>query len=196
VLRFGGVQLASRLKPLTDIFRAATLSLATIRGLSAEPPADVNTLGSRTYRQFESLSLRQFAQSRMFSRRSRGLLSPVAVAFSNSSSGLTTGTTALLFSEAPVSLRTSVLRPFDTVLEIRSFRVTYELQRKEVRPLLSDRREPPISRISSRLCNSWFLSPAAKRALAKACSLFLLPPSQGSNPSASARQCGAQGKCP
>jgi len=60
-------------------------------------------------------------------------------------SGLPIGITALLFSETPVSLQTSVLRPFDTVFEIRSFRVTYELHRKEVLPLLSDRRERRIS---------------------------------------------------
>jgi hypothetical protein len=90
------------------------------------------------------LSLRQLAQARVFSGRSRWQLSPVAVAISNSSSGLRTRTNALLFSETPVSLRTSGLRPFGTVLEIRSLRVTYELQRKEARPFLSDRREPPI----------------------------------------------------
>jgi hypothetical protein len=90
------------------------------------------------------LSLRQLAQGRVFSTRSRWQFSPVAVAVSNSSSGLSTVTTALLFSETAVSLRTSALRSFDTVLEFRSFRVTCKLQREEVRPLLSDRREPPI----------------------------------------------------
>jgi hypothetical protein len=96
-----------------------------------------------SYRKFESHSLRQLA----LSRRSRWQFSPVVEAVSNSNSGLPTGPTALLFSETPVSLRTSVLLPFDMVLEIRSFRVTCELQRKEVRPLRSDKREPPISKL-------------------------------------------------
>jgi hypothetical protein len=65
----------------------------------------------------------------------------VTVAISNLSSGLPTRPNALLFSETPVSLRTSGLRPVGTVLEIRSFRVTWELQRKEVRPFLSDRQK-------------------------------------------------------
>src|SRR4030081_2738396 len=64
------------------------------------------------------LSLRQLAQGRVFSGRTRGQLSPAAVAISNLGSGLLTGRTALLFSEGPISLRTSGLRPFSTVLEI------------------------------------------------------------------------------
>ncbi len=51
----------------------------------------------------------------------------------------------VLFSETPVFLRTSELRPFGTVLKIRSFRVTYELRGKEVQPFPSDMREPPIA---------------------------------------------------
>jgi hypothetical protein len=65
------------------------------------------------------------------------------------SSVLLTGRTALLFSERPVSLRTSGLDPFATVLKIRLFRATYEPQRKVVWPFLSDRQEPPISKVSS-----------------------------------------------
>ena len=41
----------------------------------------------------------------------------------------------------PVSLQSSGLRPFDTVLETRAFRVAYELQRKGVRECPSDWRE-------------------------------------------------------
>src|SRR3979411_1281621 len=70
------------------------------------------------------LSLRQLSQSRVFSRRVRWQLSPVVLAISNSSSGLPTGKVALFFSEMPVSLRTSGLHPFGTVLKIRSFRGT------------------------------------------------------------------------
>jgi hypothetical protein len=91
------------------------------------------------------LSLRHLVQGRAFSRRSCWRLSPVAVGISDSRSGLPTRTNALLFSETPVFLRTSGLRPFGTVLETRSFRVTYKLQRKWVLPLSSDRRERPIS---------------------------------------------------
>src|SRR6266851_447306 len=49
-----------------------------------------------------------------------------------------------LFSERPISLRSSGLRTFSTVLEITAFRVTYKSQRKDVLRLLSDRREHPI----------------------------------------------------
>src|SRR3981081_2033310 len=70
------------------------------------------------------LSLRQLSQSRVFSRRVRWQLSPVVLAISNSSSGLPPGKVALFFSEMPVSLRTSGLHPFGTVLKIRSFRGT------------------------------------------------------------------------
>jgi hypothetical protein len=90
------------------------------------------------------LSLRQITRGRVFSGRSHWQSSPISVAISNLSSGLRTGRTVLLFSKKPVSLRTSVLYPFGTVLEIQSFRVTYELQLKEVRPSLSDGREPPV----------------------------------------------------
>jgi hypothetical protein len=114
--------------------------LALYRGLNCPTPwgsTGTTAVGARrsmlTYVEKvrpQFLSLRQFAQGRVFSRRSCWQLSPVVVAISNSSSGLPTGITALLFSETPVSLRTSVLRRFHTVLEIRSFRVTYELQRE------------------------------------------------------------------
>jgi len=61
------------------------------------------------------------------------------------SSRLPIGKASLLFSEGPVSLRSSGLHPFGTVLEIRTFGATYGLQRKEVLPLLSDRRGRLIS---------------------------------------------------
>ena len=54
-------------------------------------------------------------------------LSPITAAISNLSSGLPIGRTALFFSQRPLSLRTSGLRAFDTVLEVRSSRVTYAL---------------------------------------------------------------------
>ena len=58
-----------------------------------------------------------------------------------------------MFSERPVSLRSSGLHPFGTVLEIRTFGATYEFQRKEVLPLLSDRRERLISILPFRRSN-------------------------------------------
>ena len=66
----------------------------------------------------------------VFSGRTRWQLSPIAVAISNLSSGLPNGRTALLFSERSVSLRTSRLHRFGTVLEIRSFRVTWSFTEK------------------------------------------------------------------
>jgi hypothetical protein len=85
----------------------------------------------------------------VFSGRPRWQLGPIALAVSNLNSGLPTGRISLLFSEGPISLRTSGLRPFGTVLEIRSFRVACGDQRKEVWLFLSDRRESPASRLSS-----------------------------------------------
>jgi hypothetical protein len=64
------------------------------------------------------LSLRQFAQDRAFSERGHRHSSPVAMAISNLGCALSTARTALLFSEWPVSLRSSGLRPFGTDLEI------------------------------------------------------------------------------
>jgi hypothetical protein len=90
------------------------------------------------------LSLRQIIRGSVFSGRSPWQLSPASVAISNLSSGLPTDRVVLLFSERPVSLRTSGLHSFGTVLEIQSFRVTYELQRKSICVDLSDGREPPI----------------------------------------------------
>ena len=107
------------------------------------------TLGKRVcgklYRGFESHSLRQLAQGRAFSGGTRGRLSSVTAAISHLSPGLPLGRAGLLFSKRPVSLRSSGLYPFGTLLEIRTFGVTYKLQRKEVPPLLSDNRERPIS---------------------------------------------------
>jgi hypothetical protein len=73
-------------------------------------------------------------------------LCPAVVGISSLRSGLPTGRIALFFSERPVSLRTSVLHPCSTVLEIRSFRATYGARRKVVLPSLSGRRQPPISK--------------------------------------------------
>ena len=78
-------------------------------------------------------------------RVNSGAIKPVTAAISHLSFGLPIGRVGLLFSERSVSLRSSGLHPFGTVLEIRTFGVTYELQRKEVLPLLSGRRERPIS---------------------------------------------------
>ena len=44
------------------------------------------------------------------------------------------------FEQCELARRTSGLHPFGTVLEIRSFRVTYELRGKRVRPYISDGR--------------------------------------------------------
>jgi hypothetical protein len=91
-------------------------------------------------------------------------IEPAAAAISNLSSGLPTGRTATLFSGRPVSLRTSGPHPLGTVLEIRSFRVTYEPQRKVVRPFLSDRRERPISMIGFQFTISRFESSRPRQA--------------------------------
>ena len=64
---------------------------------------------------------------------------------SDLSSGLRTGRNVLLFSERPVFLRTSGLNPFSAVLEMRLFRVAYELRGMGFGKYFSDRREPPIS---------------------------------------------------
>jgi hypothetical protein len=65
-------------------------------------------------------------------------IKPSIRAISHLSSGLPIGTADLLFSERPVSLRSSGPHRFGTVLEIRTFQVTYELHWKEVLRLLSD----------------------------------------------------------
>jgi hypothetical protein len=74
-----------------------------------------------------------------------GNLARVTVAISRLRFGLPIGSAGLLFSDRPASLRSSGLDRFGTVLEIRTFRVAYELWRKEVWRLLSDGRERPIS---------------------------------------------------
>jgi hypothetical protein len=92
------------------------------------------TLGKRVcgkpYRGFESHSLRQLPKERSFSDRILWQLGPLAVAVSNLISGLSNGRTSPLFSERSISLRASGLPRFDTVLEIRTFRVTYGPQGK------------------------------------------------------------------
>jgi hypothetical protein len=55
---------------------------------------------------------------------------PISTAVSNSISGPLTPRIIPLFSEWPVSLLTSGLRKLSTVLDIRSFRATYELHWK------------------------------------------------------------------
>src|SRR5258707_7460026 len=87
-------------------------------------------------------------------------------AISHLSSGLPIGRAGLLFSERPVSLRSSGLHPFGTVLEIRTSGVTYELQQKYVLPLLSGRRERLISNSPLRAIRSFRLSLAGGRNLA------------------------------
>ncbi len=67
------------------------------------------------------LSLRHLARGCLLSGASCWQFSPVAVAISNLSSGLPIGGTALFFSEGPVSLRTSGLHRFGTVLEFERF---------------------------------------------------------------------------
>jgi hypothetical protein len=67
--------------------------------------------------------------------------------FSNLGTGLLAGRIAPLFSERPVSLRTSGLHRFSTVFEIQSIRVAYELHRNAVGKYRLDRREPPISKL-------------------------------------------------
>jgi hypothetical protein len=73
-------------------------------------------------------------------------LSPATAAISHLSFGLPIGSAGLLFSEKPVCLRSSGLHQLGTVLEIRTFRVTYNPARKEVLRLFSRRRESPISK--------------------------------------------------
>ena len=92
----------------------------------------------------------------------RWQLSPVIVAISRLRFGLPIGGAGLLFSERPVSLPSSGLHLFDTVLENRTFGVAYELQRKKVLRLLSDRRERPIFTSPSRGSNSQPGSAAAR----------------------------------
>jgi hypothetical protein len=83
------------------------------------------TLGYPEKVRSQVLSLRQLAQGRVFSGQPRWQFGPVAVAVSNLSSGLPPGRNCPLFSERPVSLRTSGLHLDSTVLGIRSFRATY-----------------------------------------------------------------------
>ena len=77
-------------------------------------------------------------------RQFLGKLSPITAAISHLNSGLLLGRARSLFSERPISLRSSGLRTFGTVLEIPTFRRTCEFRGKEVLRLLSDGREHPI----------------------------------------------------
>ena len=109
--------------------------------------------GTRAYSGFEFHSLRQITRAYVFSGRTRSQLSPVTVPVSRLTYGLPIGRVGLLFSEGPVSLRSSGLHRFDTVLELPTFRVSYELRRKGVLRVLSNRRERPISNSPSRGSN-------------------------------------------
>jgi hypothetical protein len=104
------------------------------------------------YPQFESLSLRQLALRHLFSGRAYGQLSPTEAVISHLGLALPIGSAGLLFSKRLVFLRSSGLYPLDTVLEIGTLGETCKLQRNEVLPLLSHRRERLVSRLSSRLC--------------------------------------------
>src|SRR5260221_887596 len=104
------------------------------------------TLGYAEKVRSQVLSLRQIGLRGVFSERFRWQFSPISKAISNLSSELLAGEAPNLFSERPVSLRTSGLRKFSTVLKIRLFRAAYGLQRKEVGEYLLNRREPPISK--------------------------------------------------
>ena len=72
---------------------------------------------------------------------------PISIAIFNSSYGRLTSRIAPLFSERLASLQTSGLHRFRTILEIRTFRATYESRWKVVRSFFSDGREGPISTI-------------------------------------------------
>lgn len=80
----------------------------------------------KSYQQFESLSLRQLGRSRVFSARTCRHISPVEAAISRLNSGLQIDRAGSLFSEWPISLWSSGLCGFGTVLEIRMFREAYE----------------------------------------------------------------------
>jgi hypothetical protein len=96
------------------------------------------------YTDLDTLSA-SFGEALYSLRELVGDLSPVVAAISHLSMGLKIGRAGSMFSERPVSLRSSGLRNFGTVLEILTFRRTYEFQRKVVLRLPSDRRERPIS---------------------------------------------------
>jgi hypothetical protein len=85
---------------------------------------------SISYREFESLSRRQLRRSRLFSVRECWQLSPLLAAISDLSSGLLIGRVRLFVSEWLISLQSSGLSGFGTVLEIRVFRGAYEIQMK------------------------------------------------------------------
>jgi hypothetical protein len=135
---------------------------------AAESPLFIGFLASgRSVEESPTLSV-SLPKAGYSSGWTRGQTSPVIAAIYHLSSGLPIGKAGLVFSEMPVSLRSSRLHLFGTVLEIRTFGPTYELQRKEVLPVLLDRR----GRLNS---NS---------------------PCRGSNYPASARQFQRRGKFP
>jgi RNA-directed DNA polymerase len=71
-LRFGGVQLVSRLKHLTDIFRAAKLSLARVRGWLTS--CSTNSTGPDTKRTIAPKSLERFKRRiREITRGAKGV---------------------------------------------------------------------------------------------------------------------------
>jgi hypothetical protein len=91
-----------------------------------------STLGYMEKVRPQFLSLRQLGRSRIFSARDCWQLSPVLAAVSDLSSGLLIGRGGSFFSEWLISLRSSGLRGFSTVLEIPVFREAYEFQRNGV----------------------------------------------------------------
>ena len=81
-----------------------------------------STLGYAEKVRSQFLSLRQLGRSRLFSAQLCWQLSPVLAAISDLSAGLLIGKVSSFFSKWPISLRSSGLRGFGTVLEIRVFR--------------------------------------------------------------------------
>jgi hypothetical protein len=120
-----------------------------------DPPA---TLGYAEKVRPQFLSLRQLAQGPVFSGLTRGQLSPVIAAISHLGAGLPTGRAGRFFSERPNSLRSSGPHPFSTFLEIRTFGAAYELQRKKVLPLLSDRRERLMIYFGDKTNEKWIIT--------------------------------------
>jgi hypothetical protein len=109
-------------------------------------PFGVRLLATQKRRTLSSNHSRSatLAEATYSPRKFLGNLSPITAANSHLNFGLLLDRACSLFSERPIYLRSSALRGFDTVLEILTFRSTYEFQRKEVLRLLSERREHPI----------------------------------------------------
>jgi hypothetical protein len=119
----------TRITPLT-LYREWIVQAARQRGWGGPLPplpgttsarARWSTLAYAEKVRSQFLSLRHIGRRTVFSERLPWLVSPVFVAISKSSSGLSTGSIIVLFSERPVSLRTSGLRSLSTVFEIRLF---------------------------------------------------------------------------